>query len=88
MLDMTFLSDDILEVKETSFSFMATKVTYFYYDVVNWICYNYRPITQPMTVDLIKNPPPPNKRHHDEKKMTDDDILWCQTYYIPKATRQ
>jgi hypothetical protein len=85
MLDMTFLSDDILEVKETTFTFMQTKVSYFYYDIVNWIRYNYRPVSTPMTVELIKSNPTPDKKHHDECNMSESDIQWCKTYYIPKA---
>ena len=87
MLDIKFISDDILEVKESIFGFMSTKVSYFYYDTVNWVRYNYRPVSTPMTVELIKSNPTPDKKYHDECVMTKSDIEWVEKYYIPKATR-
>ena len=87
MLEITFIAADILEVKESSLGFLKTTVRYFYYDVVNWVRYNYRPVSTPMTVELIRSNPTPDKKYHDEQKMTPESIAWVKTHYTPKATR-
>jgi hypothetical protein len=50
------LTGDVLEVTETLIGWNSTKVTFWYYDVANWLVSNGRPNeapTRPMTPDAI-----------------------------------
>jgi len=86
MLEIKYIADDIIEVKESIMSFHDTRVSYFYYDITNWICYNYRPVSTPMTAELIRSNPAPDKKYHDEKVMSESDIDWAKKHYLPKAS--
>lgn len=85
MLNIKYIANNIIEVKETLMSFHKDKISYFYYDISKWIRYNNRPCSKPMTAELIKSNPTPDNKYHDECSMTQRDIDWVTKYYIPKA---
>ena len=85
MLQIRYISDSIIEVKESVMGFNSTSVRYFYYDIINWIRYYNRPTSKPMTVELINSNPTPDKKYHEVQKMSERDIDWVKKYYIPKA---
>ena len=87
MLNIRYISKDIIEVKESTMSFFDTKVSYSYYDIVNWVRYYNRPASKPMTVELIKSNPPPDKKRHEIEPMRQSSIDWVKKWYIPKAEK-
>jgi hypothetical protein len=88
MLEIRYISDNIIEIKESIFSFYNTKVSYYYYDIINWIRYYNRPVSKPMTVELINSNPTPDKKYHEIEKMTQSSIDWAKKYYLPKAKKE
>jgi len=85
MLDIRYIDNNIIEVKETLMSFNKDTISYFYYDISKWIRYNNRPCSKPMTSELIKSNPAPDNKYHDERSMTQSNIDWVKKMYIPKA---
>ena len=87
MLEIKYIADDIIEVKEILMGFNLSQVSYWYYDIVNWIRYHNRPISKPMTVELIRSNPAPDEKYHNIEPMGQSNIEWVKKYYIPKAKK-
>ena len=70
MLEYRKVNDDILEVKETTMSFIKTFVRYSYYNIKTWY-----------KSDVVKEP---TNNPVCFIKMSENSINWVKKYYIPK----
>ena len=87
MLDIKYISDDIIEVKETIMSFTKDKISYTYYDIVNWVSYAHNNSKEQLTAEIIKSNPTPDNKYHYSHKMVDWKIEWVKKWFIPKAEK-